>query len=297
MPLLVMLLLGLLAEPLTPGDHARSVQAGGLDRPYLLHLPTSFDPKKPTPVVLALHPFATNARMMARISRLSDVADREGFIVAYPNGTGRGTILHWNVGAIPGDAADDVGYLVKVLDDIATVAEVNPKRVYATGYSNGAMMCYRLAAEIPDRIAAIAPVAGTMTFKGRPLKKRPVPVLHIHGTEDTMVRYDHPPGRRPMVAAAIGSVEESVKAWAEADGCPEKPVSIDLPRKVEDGLTIRRDTYGPGQDGAEVVLYTIVGGGHVWPGWEPPGQFLGKSPADLKASELIWEFFQKHPMK
>jgi polyhydroxybutyrate depolymerase len=294
---MALLLIGFAAGPLTPGDHSRSVHAGGEDRSYLLHLPTSFDPKKPTPVVLALHPFATNGRMMAGISRLSQLADREGFIVAYPNGTGRGTVLQWNVGVNPSDQADDVGYLVKVLDDIATVAEVDPKRVYATGYSNGAMMCYRLAAEIPDRIAAIAPVAGTMTFKGRPSKKRPVSVLHIHGTEDTLSRYDHPAGRRPLIAAAFGSVGDSVEAWAEADGCPEKPTSIDLPRKVEDGLTIRRDTYGPGKDDAEVVLYTIVGGGHVWPGWDPPGQFLGKSPADLKASELIWEFFQKHPMK
>src|SRR5438046_2489419 len=97
LPLLLPALLMFAAEPLKPGNHTRSVKVGELERAYLLHLPPSFDPKKSTLVVVALHPFATNARMFAGISRLSDVADREGFIVAYPNGTGKGTILHWNV--------------------------------------------------------------------------------------------------------------------------------------------------------------------------------------------------------
>jgi polyhydroxybutyrate depolymerase len=300
MTLLLPALVMLGDEPLTTGNHTRSVRAGESDRAYLLHLPPSFDPKKPTPVVLALHPFATNARMMAAISRLSEVADRHGFIVAYPNGTGRGTILHWNVGMIPNDPADDVGYIVKVLDDLATVAQVDPKRVYATGFSNGAMMCYRLAAELPDRIAAIAPVAGTMTGKGRPSKpysKRAVPVIHFHGTEDTFVPFDRPNGRPARLDAQMRSVDETIKAWAEADGCPDAPASTEIPSRPGDGLTIKRTVHGPGTDGAEVVLYTIVGGGHAWPGWEPPGQFLGKSALDLKAGDLIWEFFQKHPMK
>src|SRR4051812_43908742 len=155
------------ADRLTPGDHTRTVEVGGQARPYLLHVPPAHDARRPTPVVLALHPFATNGPMMARISGLSGTADRDGFLVAYPNGTGTGPMLRWNVGRPAGGGPDDVGYLAGVLDDVASITNVDRKRVYATGFSNGAMMCYRLASELSDRIAAVAPVAGVMTV-GRP---------------------------------------------------------------------------------------------------------------------------------
>lgn len=291
---LTLALLTFSPEPLKPGGHARSVQVGEASRSYLLHVPPSYDPEKPTPLVLALHPFATNAAMMAGITGLNETADRHGFLIAYPNGTGWGVMLHWNVGLGVGGEADDVGYLAKVLDDAQEVANVDRKRVYATGFSNGGMMCYRLASEMPDRIAAIAPVAGTM-IDPKIQAKRAVSVLHFHGTEDTFVSYN---GRlwRHAGEKRLPGVEESVRAWAEHDGCPEKAVTVEVPRKdADDGLSITRTAYGPGRDGSEVVLYQIKGGGHTWPGREPIGGFLGKAAKDLNADELIWEFFEKHP--
>src|SRR4051812_42804227 len=271
-PVLLAVLLATAAAPLVPGDHARSVEDGGKPRPYLLHVPTSYDPEKPTPVVLALHPFATNGPMMARISGLSETADREGFLVAYPDGTGRGAMLHWDVGLGPGEGADDVGYIRKVLDDLAVVANVDPRRVYATGFSNGGMMCYRLASELSDRIAAVAPVAGTMTDP-RIEARRPVSVLHVHGTEDRFVTFRGKLWRRPGSARLLG-VEEAVRTWARHDGCPEAQVSAQFPREADEGLTIRQTAYGPGREGSEVVLYAIEGGGHTWPGRVPIVPFL-----------------------
>jgi polyhydroxybutyrate depolymerase len=232
--------------------------------------------------------------MMAVVSGLSRTADREGFLVAYPNGTGRGSFLHWNVGALPRDDADDVGYLGKVLDDIEASAKVDTKRVYAVGYSNGGMMCYRLASALPGRIAAIASVAGTMTAS-KAEAKRPVSVLHFHGTKDTMVPFDGSAGRAngPF---RLRSVDESVRAWAEADGCPKEPQMAEIPAKNADALAVRRLTFGPGREGSEVVLYVIEGGGHTWPGKPTVGPLLGKSAVDLKANDLIWEFFKKHPI-
>jgi polyhydroxybutyrate depolymerase len=294
-PGLVAVLLILTADPLTPGDHTRSVRVGDQDRPYLVHVPPSYDPQVPTPLVLALHPFATNGPMMALISGLSGTADREGFLVAYPNGTGRGGMLHWNVGAEWSGAADDMGYIAQVLDDLATVANVDPRRIYAIGFSNGAMMCYRLASELSDRIAAIAPVAGTTTTD-EIKAKRPVPVLHFHGTKDSFVSFQGTLWRQPRSGRFRG-VEATVRAWAEADGCPGEPVTTEVPRDADDGLVIKRVAYGPGRAGSEVVLYVIEGGGHTWPGRVPPGSFLGKSALDLEANDLIWEFFLKHPMK
>ncbi len=293
-PIWLALITASAAGPLTPGDHSRSVESGGKSRPYLLHVPPSYDPEKPFPVVLALHPFATNGPAMAMISGLSGTADREGFLVAYPNGTGRGAMLRWNVGLVGGDDVDDVGYLGKVLDDVAGAANVDPRRVFATGFSNGGMMCYRLASEMSDRIAAIAPVAGTMV--GPEIRaKRPVPVLHFHGTKDGFVSFGGTLWRRPG-SSRLRGVEETVKLWAKHDGCPDEPARTDVPHDSKDGLTIAKREFGPGREGSEVVLFVIEGGGHTWPGREPiGGALLGKAALDLDANALIWAFFLKHP--
>lgn len=293
MSLLLPTVLGLCAGPLAPGDHGRSVMVEGKARPFVIHVPPSYDGEKATPVVMALHPFATNGPMMVPISGLNQTSDRNGFLVVYPNGTGLGPMLHWNVGVRKGADADDLGYLDKVLDEVAKLANVDPKRVYATGYSNGGMMCYRLASERAHRIAAISVVAGTMTNEFHPT--RPVSVLHFHGTKDTFVPFDGPKGRTGRFTV-MRSVDESTRAAALANGCPKDAVTKELPRTVNDGLVIRRVSHGPGRDGSEVVLYEIVGGGHTWPGRQPMGDFLGKVALDLKANELMWDFFQTHPM-
>ena len=175
------------------------------------------------------------------------------------------------------------------------MVKVDPKRVYATGMSNGGMMCYLLAAELSDRIAAVAPVAGTMVIdKADP--KRPVPLIHFHGTADTFVTFNGP-GKGTPKFIHFKSVEDSIKTWVKIDGCDEKPEIVALPDKANDGTTIERKTYGHGKDGAEVVLVVIKGGGHTWPGEEPLVDFIGKSTKNISANDLIWDFFQKHPMK
>jgi polyhydroxybutyrate depolymerase len=157
-------------------------------------------------------------------------------------------------------------------------------------------MCYLLASELSDRIAAIAPVSGPMgTEKCSP--KRPVSVIHFHGTDDQYAPFKGGKGDRSLASINFYSVDHSIRAWVKANGCPEKPVVTDLPDKADDGMTVRRKTYGPGRDGAEVVLVEIEGGGHTWPGRDPVVRFLGKSTKDISANDLMWEFFKKHPMR
>jgi polyhydroxybutyrate depolymerase len=294
--LLLIALSALAADRLPSGDHLQTLIIGAQDRPYSIHVPPSYDPEKPTPVVLVLHSAAMNGATMARFCSLNEKADRSGFVVVYPSGTGASRFfLYWDAGGVRGRISDDVGYMAKLLDDLATVVNVDPRRVYATGMSNGAMMCYRLASELSDRIAAIAPVAGTMAIETcRP--RRPVSVLHFHGAKDTLVLFGGPDDRIPK-NLKFSSAEDSVRAWAKADGCPEMPVVAEMPNIADDGTTVQRKTYGPGRGGSEVILYTIEGGGHTWPGREPPIQFLGKSTRDISANDLIWDFFQKHPMR
>src|SRR5476651_168181 len=169
---------------LHPGTN-HSLTVGGLNRTYVVHVPKGHDPKTPMPVVLALHGATMNGPMMAWFSGLNRKADEAGFIAVYPNGTGTHSSYFWNGGNCCGLAVqnkvDDVAFIDGLLDDLMRAYPVDAQRVYATGMSNGAIMAYRLATELSDRIAAIAPVAGSVgTEISQP--KRPVSILHFNGT-------------------------------------------------------------------------------------------------------------------
>ena len=280
---------------LTPGDYRLELQVDGLARSYLVHVPPQYDPKKPMPVVLAFHSAFTNGAMMVGFCGLNRKADTAGFVAVYPNGTGSGDILlFWNAGGRP-SSVDDVKFVGKMLDDLAAVMNVDPKRVYATGMSNGAFMCYRLAAELSDRIAAIAPVSGALAIEN-PKPTRPVPIIHFHGTADSFVPFAGPNQRTPRNMKFM-SVEDTARTWAKLNGCPEQPATTTMPDTARDGTMVRKTVYGPGKDGAEVVLFVIKDGGHTWPGQQPPVGFIGKSTMSISANDLMWEFFQRHPIK
>jgi polyhydroxybutyrate depolymerase len=281
-------------EALGPGDHTRTLTVGGQERTYICHVPKGYDSKNPTPVVLALHGAAMNGSMMVWFSGLNKKSDEAGFIVVYPSGTGIGPFCTWNAGNFGAKTADDVAFIGKLLDDLAAVVSVDEKRVYACGMSNGGMMCYRLAAELSERIAAIAPVAGTIAIdESKP--KRPVPVIHFHGTKDNLVPFEAGKGKKPSFVK-FEDVEGSIRTWVKLNGCEETPKTETL-SKDGDETKVTRKIYGGGKEGAEVVLIVIEDGGHTWPGQQPPVGFIGKSAKNISANDLMWEFFQKHPMK
>ncbi len=303
MNILAMSLLSLLAgagNQLGPGDHERLLQIDNVHRSYVVHVPPRYDPKVAIPVVLALHGAATNGRMMAAYSGLSKKADEAGFAVVYPNGTGEaGILLTWNSGGSRRTSgtstADDVGFLRKVLDDLQTCLTVDSKRVYATGMSNGGMMCYRLASEMSDRIAAIAPVAGTIAIDNYH-PQRPVPVIHFHGTADKLVPFAGPQSDTPTKVLGFKSVPETIRILVRSNDCAADPQTTELPDRAHDGTRVTRKVYPAKKGGAEIVLYVIDGGGHTWPGRQPPVRFIGKSTEQISSNDLIWEFFEKHPM-
>lgn len=281
------------------GDYTRTVQVDGHERSYLLHVPSQYDPATPMPVVLAFHGGGANAANMVTFSGLNETADKAGFIVAYPNGSGRlARMLTFNAGNCCGQAAagnvDDVEFTRLVLDDIEAIVNVDRRRVFATGMSNGSMMAYKLASELSDRIAAIAPVGGPMgTETCRPT--RAVSVLHFHGDADAFAPFKGGRGRGPS-GTEFFSVEHSINAWVVANGCPQKPQTT-LADREQDGTTVRQVRYGPGRDGAEVVLVVIEGGGHTWPGREPRMKSPGMATRDISANDMMWEFFKRHPLK
>ncbi len=286
------------AKSLEPGVQTRNLKVDGIERSYLVYMPAKKPAGKSWPVVLAFHGGATNADVMMRSTGLNDKADKEGFLVVYPNGTGRvGRILTFNGGNCCGYAQrnniDDVKFVDKILDDLAASTDMDEKRVFATGISNGAIISYRLASELSHRIAAIAPVAGPMGSK-QCSPKHSVSVCHFHGTDDQFAPLKGGRGSKSLSQTDFYSVQHSIDAWVKANHCEEKPTVTKLPVKVKDGTSIERRVHAGGRDGAEVVLYMIHGGGHTWPGREFRLRRLGTSTKNLSANDVMWEFFKRH---
>jgi len=261
--------------------------------------PSTAPPAAGWPLVLAFHGGQSHPETMRRFSGLDEFAAAGHAVVAYPAGTGsRPGLLTWNGGNCCGEAradgSDDVAYAAAVVDTVARRLPIDPRRVHATGMSNGAMMAHRCAAELADRIASIAAVAGPLALDGvRP--SRPVPVLAFHGSLDQFTPLEGGIGRRSVTRVSHRPVLDGLLDWVRADGCPEAPTRERVPC-ADEGITIERLTWGPGRAGSEVVFYRLDGGGHTWPGRRPDSFYLGPSALSLDANAIIAEFFARHPL-
>ncbi len=280
------------------GDYERFIRIGWRKRRYTLHVPPSYTPGTPMPLVLNLHGGGGRSATARLQSNMDSTSDRAGFIVVYPDGTGRTIwsrrLLTWNAGECCGHAmekgVDDVGFINAVLDDVATLFSVDTGRVYATGLSNGAMMVYRLACELTDRIAAIAPVAATMALK-ECNPSRPISVIHFHGTADRNSPFKGGVGSLAVVKMAHMPVMDDIMFWVEKDHCAREPVkTYSLPNTTVD---IYRAA-----DGTEVELVKIKGMGHGWPGGRRmlKVELEGDISDSINANDMMWDFFQRHPM-
>jgi len=301
-PLLLLAVMTLSADPLTPGLHERKLTVDDREREYLVYVPEVEEaPADGLPVVLAFHGGGSHARQMVEFTGLNQTADKHGFAVVYPNGAGRlPRVRSFNGGNCCGYAQrrdiDDVKFTQAVIDDVQQVVDVDATRIYATGMSNGAIMAYRVADEMAASIAAIAPVAGPIgTETCSP--SRPVPVCHFHGTEDEFAAYAGGPGKRSLSRTDFYSVEHTLAQWVKANGCRPKARITRLENKVDDGTSVTKYEYLNEAGEALVVHYQIHGGGHTWPGQKPKLRFLGKSTGNLDANEAMWAFFQRHRRK
>jgi polyhydroxybutyrate depolymerase len=295
--------IALAQSSLAPGDYEFNLTHGKRVRTYLLHVPPHAATRKPLPIVLVFHGGGGNAKGQKAWCGLDGIADQEGFLAVYPNGTGRFSsqrMLTWNAGTCCGyaraQAVDDVGFVIALLTDLAVHTSVDPTRVYATGMSNGAMMSYRLAVEASERIAAIAPVAGSMVVESF-TPRRPMSVMHFHSVDDTRALYQG--GWRPLTRVMHTPVEETIARWVRYDDCSTPPqIGPTLHGTVENGEATHTATkilYGPCRQGTEVVLWKLTGAGHVWPGPGPtyPKWLLGTPTRVINASQEMWKFFRR----
>ncbi|MEP0814825.1 MAG: polyhydroxybutyrate depolymerase [bacterium] len=277
-----------------------------MQRRCLVHLPAGFSDSKPAPLVLVLHGGRATAHNAVRVTGMNAVADRHRFIAAYPEGTG--DQLHrysWNAGRCCGrphrEGTDDTGFIGELVNRLAAEFEIDRARVYACGMSNGGMMAHRLGIELSDVFAGIACVAGSIEFfDAEPLY--PVSVAIFHGTADALVPYDGGPG--PAAPREIDHlpVSQAVRYWVKRNGCNPAPLAEEYGPLVDSpgGAPVRevlKETYVGGKSGTEVVLWTVRGGLHAWPGGRRGSRDSDEPTQSLDASEEILRFFDSHPKR
>lgn len=282
---------------LAPGTLRHAIGVGGVNRTFLVHVPPARASKSPLPALIALHPFTGTGKSMERLSGFDAIADREGFIVAYPNGKQR----VWNANpndpsSIVGKPADDVAFIDHLVDFLIAEYTVDPDRVYITGASSGGLMAHRAAAELTDKFAAAASAMITLpkTFPDYVVPKNPLPFLMIHGKADPFFPWeggvvDEGPARSNEYL----SVKDSLGYWIANNGASTNAIKEDLPdADPNDGTTVFRETHSA-NNGADVILYGIRNGGHTWPGGGDfyPQFLVGTTSSDINASEVMWEFF------
>lgn len=275
-------------------DHRQALAHDGIRRSYVLRLPDESALRSgQVPLALVLHGGGGNAEHAERMTGFTDKARKEGFIVAYPEGSGRfrDKLLTWNAGHCCGYAmeqgVDDVGFVRALVDLLIRKYPVDPRRVYVTGMSNGGMMAHRLGRELSGKIAAIAPVVATL-FGDEKRPPQPVSALMLNGMLDKSVPHEGgPPGGRFNSAwdgtPAKPALDQGT-FWANANACAANPV------KQDHGPFFQWRYACPA--GKAVELYLLKDNGHAWPGGQR-GSARGDPPsASLNATDLIWDFFK-----
>lgn len=238
------------------GDYFDQIQSSEQARQYLLHVPAAYKAEVPAALVLVFHGAGIGAERFVSYSRFSSVADREGFLIVYPQGVDE----VWN----PSPGSRDVQFIRDLIDHLQRRCAIDPNRIYASGHSNGGGMVDRLACELADRIAAIGTISGAYQSSGKCSPSRPIPVFAIHGTADNIIPYE--------------GIPKWAFAWAERNGCDPEPA--DIPHNV----LIGEKRWSNCREDAEVILYTIQGLGHDW------------THDLINFGQTIWDFFEKHPL-
>lgn len=260
--------------PLTPGVHEQTISFDGNERSYEVQVPISYDNLAPVPLVFDIHGYTSNKDQQELVSGISDLAEQAGFLVVRPQGLQNS----WNAGDFccgqaQSQGLDDVGLMKAIVSEVSQSLCVDPKRVYATGLSNGGALSHRIACEAADVFAAVAPVSYPLDFDPfdgcQP--SRPIPVMHSHGTSDFIVPYNG--------SGAMPATPQSFAYWAQVNGCTGDPVET-----YSKGNS-HCDSYQACDAGVEVTLCT-VNGGHV----------LYNNNDQVPIDELVWAFLKKHTL-
>lgn len=254
----------------------------GLDRDYIVYVPESYQPETPSPLLFVYHGFGGNNESLMNYTGFNEIADQENFIIVYPQGSNFLGTPHWNVGGwTVGSTTDDVAFTNFLINTVSENYSINSDRIYATGMSNGGFMSFLLACQMSDQFAAVASVTGSMTTEtlNECSPVRAVPILQIHGTNDVVVPYN---GIQPWNTP----IDNVLNYWADHNNCNTSPQIISLDDvDTNNDITVDQISYSDGTNGTVVKHYKVYGGEHFW-----------FTNADIKSSELVWDFFSTYDL-
>ena len=281
--------------------HARAqpyawIEIDGVSRAYLLYAPPPTEDGAPAPLVIALHGFLGTPKTIRERSALDTLAATAGFFVLYPKGQ------WWRWRMSPKHEADlvDLRFIETLLDKVLSAHPIDEGRIYITGLSGGAMMTHLIACALGERVAAAASVVGTITPEAAAYAAQfgdavPVPMMMVHGSADNTVRWEGDTTKWYGQPAYM-SVPDTLAFWRERNKTKDTPTRRTLPdNKPDDVTAVTEERYPPGVGGAEVILYTVQGGEHSWPGSNP--ELYAKDVKvcrHFNATHAIWSFFKKH---
>ncbi|MDX2038286.1 MAG: alpha/beta hydrolase-fold protein [Isosphaeraceae bacterium] len=287
-------------DPATAGRYEVRLESGGYERVALVHVPRGYDPAKPPALVVLFHGGGGDPARSLEQDGWSKKADEEGFVVVAPRGLParprqpadfKTNPQVWNSGQLlrisPRSRIDDVAYVGALLDDLAKRVPHDRKRIFVTGHSNGAAMTFRLAAELPDRFRAIAPVAGMLAIDN-PRPKHPIPTLYIIGTLDKLQPVEGGEVTTPWGTRTNPPISRSLETWARAIGCEVEP------KTLGDTPDLRTVEYPSKSNGPTLRALYIPGHGHHWPGAKRalPDSVMGPHTLKLDATDVVWKFFE-----
>ena len=254
----------------------KTIQHNGLERKYILYIPSTYTGTISVPLVLNIHGHGLTASKHMNYGDLRPIADSAGFIIVHPQATVMYGDTHWNVGSELYSDVDDIGFLDMLLNSIQRDFNIDSKRIYSAGYSNGARMSFLLGCKLNHRVAAVAGVAGLMSENNQiecSQAHHPTPVLQIHGTLDSIISYN--------------DVGKFLDFWMSINNCDKNPVISYIPdNNPNDGSTTQHFVYKNKINGTTVEHFKVIGGGHSWPGYN--------GDSDINASVELWRFLSKY---
>ena len=267
----------------TINDGATIINVGGVNREYVIYIPSTYDSIDTVPLMLIFHGWTMSANDQMNISDMRDLSESEQFILVYPQGTVFHGSTHWNVGSwTTGSNSDDLGFVDELIYHISANHNIDMKRIYAAGYSNGGFFCQELACNLSNDIAAIATVGANMSTRtiDNCNPSHPIPLITISGTNDDEVNYDGTNFEGQI------SHNEVLNYWVTYNQTDISPIIIDLPNiNTTDGSTVKFYHYKNGNNNVEIEHYKVINGGHDWPGT------FGNM--DINANSIIWNFVSK----
>ncbi len=259
-------------------------------RTFYIYTPKSYNPSRPMPLVMVFHGDGGSGRSISTVTHFNDLAEQKGFIAVYPDAINN----RWSLSTKSSRKVDDGLFVASLIEGIQQTKNIDSTRIYATGFSKGAILAQALACQMPNKIAAFASVAGSLPSRLKPsCQAHPVSMMMINGTKDQSVNYE---GDATSQRLALISVPETVNFWRTQDQCLSPVQNQQVSKPNPSHLLVKTSRYANCRAGSEVMLASVVNGGHFWPGGASTDPTLNKVNANLgfNATKTIWTFFERH---